>query len=83
MRNIPELDAVRETFYQVEDAAKPVFVTEYQRRNGCANIAKPSSSPIGRWALSKQALTGRSLIALIGFLKGGCSMSIDTIMRYL
>jgi transposase len=81
--NLAELDTPPETFQQIEVAARPVFVTEYQRSSGwcehCQNTFKPDWPP----GLVEAGLTGPGLIALIGFLKGGCSMSIGTIKRYL
>jgi hypothetical protein len=81
--NLAELDTPPETFHQVEVAAKPVVVTEYQRGSGWCEHCQTSVKPDWPPGLVEAGLTGPGLIALIGFLKGGCSMSIGTIKRYL
>ncbi len=81
--NLTELNTPPEKFHQVEVAARPVVVTEYQRGSGWCEHCQTSVKPDWPPGLVEAGLTGPGLIALIGFLKGGCGMSIGTIKRYL
>lgn len=81
--DLAELDIPPETFQQVEVAAKPVIVTEYQRGSGWCEHCQATFKPDWPPGLVEAGLTGPRLLALVGFLKGGCSMSIGTIKRYL
>ena len=81
--DLSELDQPPQTFQQVEIPVKPVVVTEYQRDTGWCDQCQAARQPAWPAGLQEAGLVGPRLLALIGFLKGVCGMSINTLRRYL
>lgn len=80
--DLSELPVPPETFHQIEVAACPVIVTEYSRGSGWCDQCQTTVKPDWPAGLVEAGLTGPGLIALIGYCKGACCMSIGAIKRF-
>lgn len=79
---VTELDVPSEVIQQIEIPPRPVIITEHRRpTHWCAKCqtAVKAAWPEG---LAEAGLIGPRLLALVGFLKGACGMSLGVMRRF-
>lgn len=79
---VTEWDAPAEVIQQIEIPPRSVIITEHHRHSHWCAQCQTAVKPAWPEGLTEAGLIGPRLLALVGFLKGACGMSLGVMRRF-